>query len=104
MLSTIFNIFRIPELRKRILFTLSILVVYRIGAYIPIPGINVEALSTYFGDVGRSGFVGFFDLFSGGALTRFSLFALGIMPYISASIIIDLLKTVFPYLNNLSKE
>jgi len=104
MFNAIANIFRIPELRNRILFTLFILIVYRIGAHIPIPGINVEALRGYFDEAGRSGFVDFFDLFSGGALKRFTIFALGIMPYISSSIIIDLLKTVFPYLNNLAKE
>jgi preprotein translocase subunit SecY len=104
MFSAIANIFRIPELRNRILFTLFILFVYRIGAHIPIPGINIEALREYFMESQRSGFLDFFDLFSGGALKRFTIFALGIMPYISSSIIVDLLKTVFPYLNNLSKE
>ncbi len=104
MSSTVVNIFKIPELRKRILFTLFVLVVYRVGAHIPIPGINVAALKTYFSEVQGAGFMEFFDLFSGGALKRFTIFALGIMPYISASIIIDLLKVVFPYLENLSKE
>jgi preprotein translocase subunit SecY len=99
------NIFRIPELRKRILFTIAILIIYRIGAHIPIPGINVEALKTYFSEASRTaGFMDFFDLFSGGALKRFTIFALGIMPYISSSIIVDLLKIVFPYLEGLSKE
>jgi preprotein translocase subunit SecY len=99
------NIFRIPELRNRILFTIAILVIYRIGAHIPIPGINVEALKSYFSEASRTaGFMDFFDLFSGGALKRFTIFALGIMPYISSSIIVDLLKIVFPYLEGLSKE
>ncbi|OHD65664.1 MAG: preprotein translocase subunit SecY [Spirochaetes bacterium RBG_13_51_14] len=98
------NIFKIPDLRKRILFTLVILIVYRIGAHIPIPGINVDALSSYFKQVQSSGLLDFFDLFSGGAFKRFTIFALGIMPYISSSIILDLLKVVFPALERLSKE
>lgn len=104
MANVVTNIFRIPDLRKRILFTIAVLIVYRIGAHIPIPGINVEALKTYFVEAQSSGFMDFFDLFSGGALKRFTVFALGIMPYISSSIIIDLLKIVFPYLESLSKE
>src|SRR4030042_5085622 len=98
------NIFKIPDLRKRILFTLVILIVYRIGAHIPIPGINVDALSSYFKQVQSSGLLDFFDLFSGGAFKRFTIFALGIMPYISSSIIFDLLKVVFPALERLAKE
>jgi len=96
MPNVISNIFKIPELRKRVLFTLFILVVYRIGAHIPIPGVNIEALSSYFEMAAKSrgsGFVDFFDLFAGGALKRFTIFALGIMPYISASIIMQLLKS-----------
>ncbi len=104
MSSAVVNIFKIPDLRKRVLFTLFMLIVYRIGAHIPIPGINVEALRDYFVEAENSGVLDFFDLFAGGALKRFTIFALGIMPYISSSIIIDLLKTVFPYLNELSKE
>ncbi|PKL36141.1 MAG: preprotein translocase subunit SecY [Spirochaetae bacterium HGW-Spirochaetae-1] len=104
MSNVVVNIFKIPELRKRILFTITVLIIYRIGAHIPIPGINVDALKTYFEEAQSAGFLDFFDLFSGGALKRFTIFALGIMPYISASIIIDLLKVVFPYLDNLSKE
>lgn len=98
------NIFRIPDLRKRIIFTLVILIIYRIGAHIPIPGINVDALSEYFTQAQSSGLLDFFDLFSGGAFKRFTIFALGIMPYISASIILDLMKVVFPALERLSKE
>ncbi|HDP79768.1 MAG TPA: preprotein translocase subunit SecY [Spirochaetes bacterium] len=101
------NIFKIPELRKRVLFTLFILIVYRIGAHIPIPGINVEALSAYFDQAAKSsagGLLDFFDLFAGGALKRFTIFALGIMPYISASIIMQLLTVVIPTLERLSKE
>ncbi|TFH43320.1 MAG: preprotein translocase subunit SecY [Chrysiogenales bacterium] len=104
MSNAVVNIFRIPDLRKRILFTLVILIVYRIGAHIPIPGINVDALSSYFTQAQSSGLLDFFDLFSGGAFKRFTIFALGIMPYISSSIILDLLKVVFPALERLSKE
>lgn len=104
MASAVINIFRIPDLRNRVLFTVAVLVVYRIGAHIPIPGINVDALRVYFEEAQASGFMDFFDLFSGGALKRFTIFALGIMPYISSSIIVDLLKVVFPYLEGLSKE
>jgi preprotein translocase subunit SecY len=104
MPNVVTNIFKIPDLRKRIFFTLIILVVYRIGAHIPIPGINVDALKTYFMQAQSSGLLDFFDLFSGGAFKRFTIFALGIMPYISASIILDLLKVVFPALEKLAKE
>ncbi len=104
MSSAVANIFKIPDLRKRIFFTIFVLIVYRIGAHIPIPGINVEALKNYFVEAESAGVLDFFDLFAGGALKRFTIFALGIMPYISSSIIIDLLKVVFPYLAELAKE
>ncbi len=107
MASAVINIFKIPELRKRVLFTLLILIVYRIGAHIPIPGINVEALKAYFEQAAKSaqgGLLDFFDLFAGGALKRFTIFALGIMPYISASIIMQLLTIVIPALERLAKE
>jgi preprotein translocase subunit SecY len=104
MSSAVANIFKIPDLRKRIFFTIFVLIVYRIGAHIPIPGINVEALKNYFMEAESAGVLDFFDLFAGGALKRFTIFALGIMPYISSSIIIDLLKVVFPYLSELAKE
>lgn len=104
MSNVVVNIFKIPELRKRVLFTLFILIVYRIGAHIPVPGINVESLKTYFHEAESSGILDFFDLFAGGALKRFTIFALGIMPYISSSIIVDLLKVVFPTLEKLAKE
>ena len=104
MSNVIVNIFKISDLRKRIIFTLAVLVVYRIGAHIPIPGINVDALKQYFMQAQTSGLLDFFDLFSGGAFKRFTIFALGIMPYISASIILDLLKVVFPALERLAKE
>ena len=97
------NIFRIPELRRRILFTFSMLVVYRIGAHIPTPGIDGAALAELFAQA-KSTILGFFDMFSGGALSRLTIFALGIMPYISASIILQLLTMVSPHLERLKKE
>lgn len=93
----------IPELRKRVLFTLFMLFVYRMGVQIPTPGINGEALSAFF-EQNASTLFGMFNMFSGGALENFSIFALGIMPYISASIIIQLLTVVIPQLETLSKE
>lgn len=97
------NIFRVPELKKRIIFTAIALIAYRIGSHIPTPGIDARALSSFFSQVGGT-LLGFFDLFSGGALRRLSILALGIMPYISASIILQLLAVVFPPLEKLSKE
>ena len=94
---------RIPELRRRILFTLAMLAVYRVGVAIPTPGIDREGLAAFFAQVEGTIF-GLFNLFSGGALEQFSVFSLGIMPYISASIILQLLTVVFPYLERLSKE
>jgi len=95
------NIAKVPELRKRILFTLGLLAIYRIGVFVPAPGVNVDALQRLM----TSGTVfDIFNLFSGGALQRFSVFALGIMPYISASIILQLLTVVVPTLERLSKE
>ncbi len=94
---------QIPELRKRILFTLAMLAVYRIGVQVPTPGINSEALSAFFQQHAGTLF-GMFNMFSGGALENFSIFALGIMPYISASIIMQLLTVVIPQLETLKKE
>jgi preprotein translocase subunit SecY len=96
------NIFKIPELKKRIFFTLGLLVVYRVGVNVPVPGIDSAALAEIFNRF--RGVLGIVDLFSGGALERFSIFALGIMPYISASIILQLLTVVIPHLERLSKE
>jgi len=97
------NIFNVPELKKRIFFTLVILAVYRVGAHVPTPGIDAYALSEFF--KGAAGTIfGFFDMFSGGAFKRLTIFALGIMPYISASIILQLLTVVFPPLEKLKKE
>jgi len=97
------NVFRIPELKRRIIFTLTLLVVYRIGTHIPTPGINTVALLELF-EKASGTILGFFNMFSGGALSRLSVFALGIMPYISASIIIQLMTMVSPYLARLKKE
>ena len=103
MIDKIRNIFNIPELRKRILFTLSILLVVRIGAHIPIPGVDGEALGAAIQNFQNTLF-GLYDLFAGGAFQRATLFALGIMPYISASIIIQLMGAVVPYFQRLQKE
>src|SRR5438874_3569847 len=97
------NLFRRPDLRNRVLFTLALLAVYRIGAHIPTPGINWRVLEMLF-QQGQGSFLGIFDLFSGGNLRRLTIFALGIMPYITASIILQLMTVVFPYLERLQKE
>ena len=97
------NVFRIPELKRKVFFTLGILVVYRIGAHIPTPGINSAALAEVMARMTGT-IMGFFDMFSGGALSRLTIFALGIMPYISASIILQLMTMVSPYLARLKKE
>ena len=97
------NIFKIPELKKRILFTLALLIVYRLGVHVSVPGIDAVALASFF-DKARGSLLGLFDMFSGGALERLSVFALGIMPYISSSIILQLLTVVIPHLERLSKE
>ena len=97
------NIFRIEDLRKRVLFTLALLAVYRIGAHIPTPGINVAELTRIFEQAAGSA-LGLFDLFSGGNFRQLTIFALGIMPYITASIILQLMQVVFPYLERLQKE
>jgi preprotein translocase subunit SecY len=94
---------RIPELRRRLLFTAFMLAIYRIGVAVPTPGIDGQALASFF-DAARSTLFGWINLFSGGALERFSVFALGIMPYISVAIILDLLKVASPYLDELYKE
>ena len=103
MLSSIRNIFSIPDLRKRVFFTLALLAVYRIGGQIPNPGISGAALAEFWQQQQGTIF-GFVDLFSGGYLSRMTIFALGVMPYISASIILQLLQVVWPYLERLSKE
>lgn len=97
------NVFKIPELKKRIIFTFALLSVYRIGVHVPAPGIDSAALASFFARA-KGTLLGLFDMFSGGALERLSVFALGIMPYISASIILQLLTVVIPHLERLSKE
>jgi len=103
MLEKLANVFRVPDLRKRILFTLGLLAVYRLGGHIPTPGINADKLAQFF-DQNRGSFLGFIDLFSGGQLRRLTIFALGIMPYITASIILQLMTVVYEPLAKLQKE
>lgn len=103
MLEGFSNASRIPELRRRLWFTAWMLVIYRIGVAVPTPGINGSALASFF-NAAASTLFGWVNLFSGGALERFSVFALGIMPYISVAIILDLLKVAWPYLDDLYKE
>ena len=101
--TTLQNIFSVPDLRRRVLFMLGILAVYRIGAFIPTPGIDADALEQFFTENAGTVF-GFLDMFSGGNFRRLTIFALGIMPYITSSIILQLLTVVWPYLEKLSKE
>ena len=103
MLSGFQNAARVPELKRRVLFTLAMLAVYRLGVHVPTPGIDRHAMAAFF-EQQSGNLLGFLNLFSGGALEQFSVFSLGIMPYISASIILQLLTVVFPYLERLSKE
>src|SRR5579863_5694190 len=102
-LQALANLFRIEDLRKRVLFTLALLAVYRIGAHIPTPGINSAVLDQIFSQAQGTA-LGIFDLFSGGNFRRLTIFALGIMPYITSSIILQLMTVVFPYLERLQKE
>ena len=103
MIEAFQNIFKIPELKKRVLFSLMMLAVYRIGCHIPTPGIDAVALSSFF-KAAQGTLLGMFDMFSGGALEKLTVFALGIMPYISSSIIFQLLTVVLPAIEKLSKE
>src|SRR5690349_22551143 len=103
LLDAFANIFRVPDLRKRVLFTLGLLAVYRLGGHIPTPGINIQRWEEFFNSASGSIF-GFFDLFAGGNIRRLTVFALGIMPYITASIILQLLTVVVPTLEKLQKE
>ncbi len=98
------NMFRIKDLRNRVLFTLALLAVYRIGAWIPTPGIDTDRFQAFFTQNAAGGFLGYFDLFSGGMLRRMTIFALGITPYITSSIILQLLTVVIPTLDKLQKE
>src|SRR3982750_808356 len=103
MLESLRNIFAVSELRNRVLFTLGLLAVYRVGNHIPTPGVNTDALAML-ADQARNTMFGLYDMFSGGNLSKVTIFALGIMPYISSSIILQLLTVVWPYLERLSKE
>src|ERR1700744_4188801 len=104
MLRTILNAFGVADIRKKLLFTAAMLALYRLGAYIPAPGVNTSAVKENSGGFGGSSILGFLNQFSGGSLSRLSLFALGIMPYITASIILQLLTVVVPSLEKLQKE
>src|ERR1700694_4509362 len=103
MFEKLANIFRVPDLRKRVLFLLAMLAVYRLGSHIPTPGIDADKLADAFKNQG-GGLLGFYDLFSGGNLRKFTIFALGIMPYITSSIILQLLQVVWEPLARLQKE
>src|SRR5713226_3663585 len=103
MFEKLANIFRIPDLRKRILFTLGLLFVYRLGGHIPTPGVNADKLAQFF-EQSRGSFLGFMDLFSGGQFRKLTIFALGIMPYITASIILQLLTVVILTFEKMQKE
>ena len=104
MLRTILNAFSVADIRKKLAFTAAMLALYRLGAYIPAPGVDVDAVKEISGNFAGSSILGFLNLFSGGSLERLSLFALGIMPYITASIILQLLTVVVPSLERLQKE
>ncbi len=97
------NAWKIPELRTKLIFTAALIAVYRFGAHVPVPGVDIEAINNFV-QGGQAGVLGFLNLFSGGALTRFAVFALGIMPYITASIILQLLTMAFPSLKELARE
>ncbi len=101
MISALANAFRVPDLRKKILFTLAIIALYRVGAHIPVPGVDLDKVKAI---VEGGAALGLLNLFSGGALENFAVFSLGIMPYITASIIMQLLQGVIPALERWSKE
>jgi preprotein translocase subunit SecY len=103
MLESLKNIFSVPELRNRVLFTLGLLGVFRVGHHIPVPGVNPQALAIL-AEQTKNTMFGLYDMFSGGNLSKMTIFALGVMPYISASIILQLLTVVWPYMERLSKE
>ena len=103
MLDALKNAMRIPDLRRKIIYTAAMLAVYRVGSFIPVPGVNAAALAQELGIDGGNIF-GLLNLFTGGALARFTVFALGVSPYITASIVLNLLTIVIPKLEELSKE
>ena len=104
MLSTIFNAFRVADIRKKLAFTALVLALYRLGSFIPVPGVNTEAIEQIEENYAGSNILGLLDTFTGGGLSRIAIFALGIMPYITASIILQLLTVVSPSLEKLQKE
>src|SRR5438874_12989800 len=104
MIQTLANSFKVPEIRKKIAFTAAMLALYRLGAYIPAPGVDINTVKSLESNFSGNSILGFLNLFSGGSLSRLSLFALGIMPYITASIILQLLTVVVPSLERLQKE
>src|SRR3989338_1828799 len=107
MIKAFANCFKIPDLKKKILFTLGIIIVYRIGCYIPTPGVNGAVLAEFFRKISETSggtIFGIMNMFSGGALSKMTVFSLGIMPYISSSIIMQLLTAVIPTLEKLSKQ
>jgi preprotein translocase subunit SecY len=103
MFSWLTNAWRVPELRHRVLFTAMILLFYRLGSWIPVPGVDSSKIEEYFNGQGGT-ILGLLNIFSGGALSQFALFALGIMPYVTASIILQLMTVVIPRLEQLQKE
>jgi len=103
LLASLANAWRVPELRAKLVFTMAMIVIYRFGSHVPVPGVDVAAIQNFINQ-GSAGVLGFLNLFSGGALTRFAVFALGIMPYITASIILQLLTMAFPSLKELARE
>src|SRR6476659_1810483 len=104
MLSTILNAFQVADIRKKIAFTAAMLLIYRLGSHVPVPGVNLDAVNNIQKQFGGSNILGLLNLFSGGGLSRIAIFALGIMPYITASIILQLLQVAVPSLEKLSKE
>src|SRR5881394_4173440 len=104
MFAWLANVWRVPELRRRLLFTAGVLAIYRFGSFVPAPGVAQDQLKQFFNGSAGSGVLGLLNLFSGSALSRFSLFALGIMPYVTASIILQLMTVVVPSLERLQKE
>lgn len=104
MLSAFARAFQTPDLRKKLLFTLGIMVLFRLGSHVPVPGVDFEAVHACIKETKNNGLFGLVNLFSGGALLQLTIFALGIMPYITASIILQLLTVVIPRLEALKKE
>src|SRR5919106_2756457 len=104
MVATILNAFRVADIRRKLMFTAAMLALYRLGAFIPVPGVNTEAIEAISDNYAGSNILGFLNLFTGGGLSRIAIFALGIMPYITASIILQLLTVVSPSLEKLQKE